>query len=260
MKKFLFLILALLLSVSTATAQPYTGATRNVATRFSGWILNSTTAKAIAAAPTGLDCEVDGWADGTTGDGYADAATAEATVGTAGNFYVLLTAGEMNFDYVGIRCSASNTNATDWVLNIDTRHGAVLTNSSGQLADSTIRPASFAARGTAQSVTGTTIRLASAETFADDELNNNTSVYINSASTGAGQTRCVTDYVSSTDTATVPTWTTTPTGTITYDLIATPNCNLSTGAVADAVWDEQRSGHTTPGSFGQGMEIVPRRD
>lgn len=92
------------------------------------------------------------------------------------------------------------------------------------LADSSIASSTYAARGTAQAVTGTTIQFASSETFANDELNNNASVYIVSASTGAGQVRCITDYVGSTDTATVDTWTTTPTGTITYDLIPTPNC------------------------------------
>lgn len=81
------------------------------------------------------------------------------------------------------------------------------------------------ARGTAQSATGTTLRLAAVEAFADDELNNNTAIHIVSASTGGGQTRCVTDYASATDTATVDTWTTTPTGTITYSLIPSANCN-----------------------------------
>lgn len=81
------------------------------------------------------------------------------------------------------------------------------------------------ARGTAQSVTGTTIRLAAVEAFGDDELNGNTAVFIVSATLGAGQTRCIVDYVASTDTATVDTWTTTPTGTITYALIPSPNCS-----------------------------------
>lgn len=99
-----------------------------------------------------------------------------------------------------------------------------------KIADGAIDLATFAADakalmgviafGTAQSVTGTTIRLASAETFADDEIIGAT-VIIRSATTGAGQARVITDYVSSTDTATVDTWTTTPTGTITYVVIAT---------------------------------------
>lgn len=84
-----------------------------------------------------------------------------------------------------------------------------LTNQSGVIAS-----------GTAQAVTATTIQLASGETFADDEIIGST-VLIDTASTGAGQSRVITDYTSSTDTATVDTWTTTPTGTITYEIFAT---------------------------------------
>jgi hypothetical protein len=97
------------------------------------------------------------------------------------------------------------------------------------VANDGITNLSFKARNTAQAFTSTTIQLASAESFdADAELAENTSVYIVSAQTGAGQTRCILSYVNSTDTATVDAWTTTPTCTPTackYDLIATPNCS-----------------------------------
>jgi hypothetical protein len=75
------------------------------------------------------------------------------------------------------------------------------------------------AYGTAQSATGTTLVLASASTFADDELLGAV-VVITGGTTGVGQSRVITDYVGSTDTATVDTWTTTPTGTITYVVFA----------------------------------------
>lgn len=104
------------------------------------------------------------------------------------------------------------------------------------IADNAIDLATFAADakalfgviafGTAQSVTGTTIQLASSETFADDELIGAT-VLIRSATTGAGQSRVITDYVSATDTATVDTWTTTPTGTITYVVFGTAPASTS---------------------------------
>jgi hypothetical protein len=73
--------------------------------------------------------------------------------------------------------------------------------------------------GTAQSATGTTLVLASASAFADDELIGSV-VVITGGTTGVGQARVITDYVGSTDTATVDTWTTTPTGTITYVVFA----------------------------------------
>lgn len=80
----------------------------------------------------------------------------------------------------------------------------------------------------AQSATGTTITLAAAENYADDLLNNNTSVVILSG-TGAGQIRCITDWDQSDDQATVATWTTNPDNTSRYTLIETPNCNGAVG-------------------------------
>jgi hypothetical protein len=75
------------------------------------------------------------------------------------------------------------------------------------------------AYGTAQSATGTTLVLASASAFADDELIGSV-VVITGGTTGVGQARVITDSVLSTDTVTVDAWTTTPTGTITYVIFA----------------------------------------
>lgn len=75
-------------------------------------------------------------------------------------------------------------------------------------------------QGTAQAATGTTLQLRSAATFVDDEVIGATCV-ITGGSAGVGQARTISDYVSSTDTATVETWTTTPTGTITYQCFGT---------------------------------------
>ena len=72
--------------------------------------------------------------------------------------------------------------------------------------------------GTAQAADATSIQLASASAFADDELNG--AVVVITGGTGVGQSRVITDYVGSTDTATVDTWTTTPSGTITYVVFA----------------------------------------
>lgn len=78
------------------------------------------------------------------------------------------------------------------------------------------------ADGTAQAASSTTIQLAAAETYQDDALNGST-ITIVSGTNGVGQTGCVTDYVSSTDTATVA-WNITPTGTIRYRVNRTANC------------------------------------
>jgi hypothetical protein len=95
-------------------------------------------------------------------------------------------------------------------------------------------------QGTAQSATGTTIVLRSAAGFANDELIGAT-VYIVSG-TGAGQSRVITDYVGSTDTATVDTWTTTPSGTIVYKIFATPPASATAVPAVNLV---QVAGSTT---------------
>jgi hypothetical protein len=74
-------------------------------------------------------------------------------------------------------------------------------------------------RGTAQSATSTTLVLRAAATFADDTTIGATLMAFGSTQ-GYWQTRSVTDYVLSTDTATVDAWTVTPSGTITYVLLA----------------------------------------
>lgn len=78
------------------------------------------------------------------------------------------------------------------------------------------------ASGTAQAVTSTTIQLASASTFANDEIIGSI-VVVTGGSAGVGQCRYISDYVGSTDTATIsPAWTTTPTGTVTYSIYPGP--------------------------------------
>lgn len=75
-------------------------------------------------------------------------------------------------------------------------------------------------QGTAQSATATTLVLDSGASFADD-VPNGMSLVACGSTQGYCQSRSVTDYVSSTDTATVATWTVTPSGTITYFLFGT---------------------------------------
>ena len=134
----------------------------------------------------------------------------------------------MNADTVAVIVKTSSSGAKTTVLTFYPQEDGDLTaaiGASGLTAaslDSTVQlRLGIVASGTAQSVTSTTIRLASAHTFADDELIGAVVVVVG-GSTGVGQSRVITDYVSSTDTATVDTWTTTPTGTITYVVFAAP--------------------------------------
>ncbi len=119
---------------------------------------------------------------------------------------------------------ATFSSATDSLEAIRDRGDAAWTTGSGT-------GLSPIATGTAQSATGTTLVLASGETFDDDELRGAV-VQVTGGSTGVGQSRCITDNVGSTDTITVSTWTTTPTGTITYEIAPSlgGECPLSTAS------------------------------
>lgn len=100
-----------------------------------------------------------------------------------------------------------------------------------------VSPLGIARQGTAQSATSTTLVLDSAASFADDVPIGMTLVACGSTQ-GYCQSRAVTDYTSSSDTATVDTWTVTPSGTITYYLFGTaPVSGSSGGATAQEVWE-----------------------
>lgn len=91
-------------------------------------------------------------------------------------------------------------------------------------------------QGTAQAATGTTLQLRAGAAFADDEIIGAV-IVITGGSAGVGQARAITDYVASTDTATVDAWTTTPTGTITYKVFAAAPAD-ATAAAIKAVTDK----------------------
>src|SRR5690606_38563057 len=97
-----------------------------------------------------------------------------------------------------------------------------------------------------QSATSTTLVLDSSASFADDVPIGMTLVACGSTQSYC-QARAVTDYVSSTDTATVDTWTVTPSGTITYYLFGTAPVSgggsaPSASEVAEAVATELGTG------------------
>lgn len=91
----------------------------------------------------------------------------------------------------------------------------------------------IAESGTLQSATATTAVLRSATAFADDLVIGMTLAI--TGGTGAGQSRLITDWVSSTDTATVETWTTTPDNTSTYEVYRTAASSGGSGLDAAGV-------------------------
>lgn len=156
-------------------------------------------------------------------------ATMKTSIGTA----VAASAVASVTGNVGGNVTGSVGSVTGAVASVTGNVGGNVTGSVGSVASGGITEASFATtaggfkslgivdQGTAQAATGTTLQLRSAAAFADDELIGAV-ILINTATTGAGQARVITDYVGSTDTATVDTWTTTPTGTITYKVFGAP--------------------------------------
>jgi hypothetical protein len=108
--------------------------------------------------------------------------------------------------------------------------------------------------GTAQAGAAGSITLQSGASATDDTYNGQV-VYISSG-TGAGQSRAISDYVGSTKVASVITnWATAPDNTSVYEVypddITEITAAPTAAAVADAVWDESTSGHTTAGTFGE---------
>jgi hypothetical protein len=113
--------------------------------------------------------------------------------------------------------------------------------------------------GLAQGGTSTTITL-NASASASDDAYNGQLVFIRSG-TGQDQVGLVEDYVGSTKVATIRTrsatgqWATVPDTTSAYMMIPNLTFTLSeiSGAVADGVWDEATSGHTTAGTTGKAL-------
>lgn len=105
-------------------------------------------------------------------------------------------------------------------VNVSHWHGSDLLTGTGPLAGLGVLD-----RGTAQSDSTTSLRLRDALTYADDEPNGATAL-IYSATTGAGQRSAISDYVGSTDTATLgTTLPTDPTGTVRYEIYGTASAS-----------------------------------
>lgn len=113
--------------------------------------------------------------------------------------------------------------------------------------------------GTATAGAAGTITLDGAASAVDDFYNNAILAII--GGTGVGQSRIISDYAGATKIATVNgNWVTTPDATSVFAISAfgsVPGATAPTAAdVADAVWDEARSGHVAAGSFGEGVSSV----
>lgn len=112
--------------------------------------------------------------------------------------------------------------------------------------------------GTAQGGSSTTLQLAASGASGSDDTYNGQLIYISSG-TGAGQSRAIASdpgYVASGTTATIiGTWATAPDNTSVYAIYPSDIDEFTAapvvGDIANAVWDEATSGHTTSGTFGE---------
>ena len=147
--------------------------------------------------------------DGADVADIAASVTEENT--TYGQCSLVLAAGEMNGDAIWIYITDDTAGTVPFTATLYT---------SARTFDELATQLGIVAYGTAQSATGTTLVLAAASAYANDELNG--AVVVITGGTGIGQSRVITDYDSGTDTATVDTWATTPSGTITYVILAAP--------------------------------------
>jgi hypothetical protein len=202
-----------------------------------GYLQPTTAGRTLDVSATG-EAGID-WANvGTPGSTVSLSATTVATVTTATNVTTVnglaanvITAASIASDAITDAKVASDVtiaSVTGAVGSVTGAVGSVTAVSSGAITEASFAttagsfaPLAIVDQGTAQSATGTTLQLRAAAAFADDELIGAT-ILITGGTTGVGQSRVIKDYVSSSDTATVDTWTVTPTGTITYKVFAGP--------------------------------------
>lgn len=190
---------------------------------------------------------------GITAASYASGA-APLMPTVAGRTLDVSATGEAGIDWANIgsptttvNLSGTTISTTQAVASVSGNVGGNVTGSVGSIASGGITSGSFSTtagsyyplgiidQGTAQAATSTTLQLRSAATFADTELVGNY-IVITGGTTGVGQVRQISAYTGSTDTATISSaWTTTPTGTITYQVL--PNIAASAGGLTAAqVW------------------------
>lgn len=197
------------------------------------------------------------------GTGYAGGTTKLQvdTVAVSGD---TVAADNMEADYDGTGFNKSNSTIGTCTTNTDLVSAASIADAvwdetiSAHIAnDSAAAHISQLRSNTAQAGASTTITLDTGANATDDYYNDGWIAIIQG--TGAGQTRLITDYVGSTKVATVsPAWTTNPSSD--SEFLIVPSAQISgasaptAAAIADAVWDEAQSGHTTAGTFGKYLD------
>jgi hypothetical protein len=180
---------------------------RNAAHRLTFPIRLATTGALVSGASS-LDSEVS-----LNGGAFSDCTNEATEIGSTGIYTLDLTAAENTGTEVVVQVKTGTANA---VIPVFTLLHEPCTES-----------------GVAQSATATTIRLRSAASYGNDWFNGCSIEIVRG--TGAGQTRTITDYVDSTDTATVDrAWITNPDSTSVYIVKGEPAAAQTNAGVADS--------------------------
>jgi len=246
MKRFLIALIALAF-VATPAFAITEQRTKNVATYVTFPIYKND--GTLISGATGLDTECDFYANGTAPDGFADATNEATEIGSTGFYYLSLSQSEMNNDIIVCQVKSSSTGAVVTPIHITTLAAPANIVSANA---SSIEAGDFAADGTAQAGTASTIQLASAETYGDNQIRDNCVSIL--SGTGKGQQRLITAYTGSTDTATVtPDWDVVPSSDSTY---AIGGCARVPGVTGTVVGDISGAVGSVTGNVGGSCDSV----
>lgn len=172
----------------------------------------------IVTGATSLDSEIDTWTDGAAPDGFTDCTNEATEVGSTGIYYLSLTQAEMNADYIYVQIKSSAK--TQHVL-INTMVGDPLNR--------------------AVTDDGTAINVASGIVEAQVKSIDANAITAASIATGAIDADAIADGAIDA-------------GAIAADAITAAKVAADVSAeIADAVWDEDATGHQTGGTFGQAI-------
>lgn len=134
--KYLLSALCLLVGLSVWAEE---SRTKNTATYIPIYYRNATTGALITGA-TGSDCECSNFADGSAPSTFADCTNEASEIATSSGVYRLqLASGDINYDYVIIKCTCTSTDCLPYTVTISTTGGAA-----GSVKSGGITSASFA--------------------------------------------------------------------------------------------------------------------
>ena len=206
---------------------------KNTATRITFPILDADGDTVTAAAA--LDSESTTWADGSNPGAFADLTNEATEIGASGIYYLELTAGEMNFDYIHVQVKTSTVGAKTQHILINTFANTtqqVGFNDITLLVQSMINFSQLRS-GTLVVAGALTATLEGAASAIDDYYNECWLVI--TGSTGFGQARYIVDYTAAGRLITIDrAWKTTPDNSSTYSILPASRVKVASDGL-DAV-------------------------